>query len=74
MADGSADLLKLHAWLSPAYPVGAYTYSHGLEQAVSSGDVHDTASTQAWIIDVLELGSGRNDAILWMVLGTILLG
>jgi len=64
MADRSTDLLKLHAWLSPAYPVGAYTYSHGLEQAVSAGDVHDAVSTQAWIVDVLEMGSGRNDAIL----------
>lgn len=61
---GAQAALKLHAWLSPAYPVGAYTYSHGLERAVSDGVVHDLASTQNWIADVLLHGSGRNDAIL----------
>ncbi|MEM6623203.1 MAG: urease accessory UreF family protein [Pseudomonadota bacterium] len=57
-------LFKLHAWLSPGYPVGAYTYSHGLEWAVGAGDVADAASTQAWVRDCLVQGAGRSDAIL----------
>ena len=63
-SDRDAAVLKLHAWLSPSYPVGAYAYSHGMEHSASAGVVTDTASTEAWIRDVLELGSGRNDAIL----------
>lgn len=57
------DLLTLTNWLSPSYPVGAFSYSHGLEQAVAQGDVHDAASTQGWLEDILHHGAGRNDAI-----------
>ena len=57
-------LYKLMAWLSPAYPVGAFAYSHGLERAVADGVVHDAGSTQAWIADCLECGAGRTDAIM----------
>lgn len=56
--------LPLFAWLSPAFPVGAYAYSHGLEWAVEDGDVKDEASLLAWLKDILTLGAGRNDAIL----------
>ncbi|MFK7943532.1 MAG: urease accessory protein UreF [Paracoccaceae bacterium] len=55
---------KLHAWLSPAYPVGAYTYSHGLEWAFAAGLVQDSTSTSSYIEDCLQHGSGRTDAIL----------
>ncbi|MDR4307912.1 urease accessory protein UreF [Chelatococcus sambhunathii] len=54
----------LLAWLSPAFPVGGYAYSHGLEQAVEDGDVKDEASLEAWLADAMALGFGRNDAIL----------
>jgi urease accessory protein len=57
-------LLPLLAWLSPAYPVGAYAYSHGLEWAVEAGDVRDEDSLADWLGDILEHGAGRNDAIL----------
>jgi len=57
-------LWKLAAWLSPAYPVGAYTYSHGLEWAIESGDVADRETLTAWVADCLEHGAGRTDAIL----------
>jgi urease accessory protein len=57
-------LLRLFAWLSPAFPVGAYAYSHGLEQAVEDGDIADGNTLRDWLIDVLQHGSGRNDAIL----------
>lgn len=56
--------LILHRWLSPAYPVGAFAYSHGIEAAVADGRLHDRASTEGWIADILEHGAGRNDAIL----------
>jgi urease accessory protein len=57
-------VLPLLAWLSPAYPVGAYAYSHGLEWAAETGAVVDESSLAAWLADVLEHGAGRNDAIL----------
>ncbi len=55
---------RLLAFLSPAFPVGAFTYSHGLEQVIEEGDVSDAASLEAWLLDVLNYGSGRSDAIL----------
>jgi urease accessory protein len=57
-------LLKLQAWLSPAFPTGAFAYSHGIEWAVESGDIHDGDTLRAWIEDVLRFGAGRSDAIL----------
>jgi urease accessory protein len=57
-------LLRLLAWLSPAFPTGAYAYSHGLEWAVESGDITDGDTLREWLTDVLLHGSGRNDAIL----------
>jgi urease accessory protein len=56
--------LKLLAWLSPAFPTGAFAYSHGLEWAVEVGDVTDEASLLAWLTDVLLNGTGRTDTIL----------
>ena len=57
--------LPLLIWLSPAFPVGAYAYSHGLEWAVEAGDAADAASLQAWLVDLLEFGAPRSDAILF---------
>ncbi|WP_375690450.1 urease accessory protein UreF [Pseudooceanicola sp. LIPI14-2-Ac024] len=56
--------LILHQWLSPAFPVGAFAYSHGLEWDVAAGRVTDAAAFADWLDTVLEHGSGRNDAIL----------
>ena len=58
------DALRLMAWLSPTYPVGAYAYSHGLEWAVEAGDIRDEASLAGWLGDVAARGSLRNDLIL----------
>ncbi|WP_331286470.1 MULTISPECIES: urease accessory protein UreF [Methylobacteriaceae] len=58
------DALRLMAWLSPTYPVGAFAYSHGLEWAVECGDVCDAATLADWLADVLGRGAGRNDMIL----------
>lgn len=59
-----ASLLKLHAWLSPAFPTGAFAYSHGIEWAVECGDITSGDSLFAWVEDVLRFGSGRADAIV----------
>jgi len=60
----TAALLTLTQWLSPAFPVGAFSYSHGLEWAVEAGDVTDAPSFQDWLAAILKDGAGRNDAIL----------
>jgi len=57
-------LLLLQAWLSPAFPVGGYSYSHGLEYAVEAGALHGRAALQNWIEGILLFGAGRNDALL----------
>jgi len=57
-------LLTLVQWLSPAFPTGAFAYSHGLEQAIGAGTVHDAASLAAWLGDILRFGAGRQDAVL----------
>ncbi len=59
-----AALYRLLAWLSPAYPVGAYSYSHGLEWAVESGLVRDRAGLESWLDTVLRHGGGWQDAVL----------
>ena len=56
--------LLLHQWLSPAFPVGAFSYSHGLEVAIADGRICDTASTAHWVEAALDHGAGRSDAIL----------
>jgi urease accessory protein len=61
---GESGLLLLQAWLSPAFPVGGYSYSHGLEFAVEAGALPDRAALQNWIEGILLLGAGRNDALL----------
>jgi urease accessory protein len=50
-------------WLSPAYPVGGFSYSHGLEWTVEAGKVRDAATLGDWIETILRHGAGRSDAI-----------
>lgn len=59
--------LPLMIWLSPAFPVGSFAYSHALEWAVVAGDLPDAAALQSWLADLLEHGAPRNDAILLAV-------
>ncbi len=56
--------LPLMIWLSPAFPVGSFAYSHALEWATEAGDLPDAGALQTWINDLLEHGAPRNDAIL----------
>jgi len=59
-------LLRLLAWLSPSFPVGAYAYSHGAEFAVESEQVLDRKTALSWVSFVLEFGSGRVDADMFV--------
>ena len=63
MPDAAA-LYRLMTWLSPAYPIGAFSYSHGLEYAVEAGLVHDEASLADYVATVLRHGAGAVDASL----------
>ena len=60
----AAGPLALAVWLSPLFPVGGFAYSHGLEQAQEDGSVTDRASLEAWLVDLIEHGSWRSDAVL----------
>lgn len=60
----SRALLRLMAFLSPAFPTGAYAYSHGLEWVVAAGDIADPEGLLVWLDDLLRNGAGRNDAIV----------
>lgn len=60
----SADLQKLLTWLSPAFPVGAFAWSAGLETAIVQRKVTNRATAQDWIAGTLDHGGLRTDAIL----------
>ncbi len=55
---------QLLVWLSPAFPVGAFAYSHGLEKAVEKGLIKDRATLGAWLEDLITHGSLHNDLIV----------
>ena len=57
------DMMVLQAWFSPAFPIGAFSYSHGLETAIQEGLVSEKASLTRWISYLLTDGSGWNDSL-----------
>ncbi|UTS82206.1 Urease accessory protein UreF [Phaeobacter piscinae] len=59
----NAQLLTLAQWFSPGYPVGAFSYSHGLEWAITSAAVSTATELQDWIETVLRDGGGWSDAL-----------
>ena len=61
----ASSLYRLMAWLSPAYPVGAFSYSSGLEWAVEAGDVTSAAKLSSWLQSLLTDGAGYSDAVLF---------
>ncbi|MBI5129240.1 MAG: urease accessory protein UreF [Rhodopseudomonas palustris] len=63
-AEQGASLYRLMTWLSPAFPVGAFSYSSGLEWAVEAGDVTDAATLRDWLTAMLEHGAGFCDGVL----------
>jgi urease accessory protein len=60
--EASVGLYRLLAWASPAFPTGAFSYSHGLEAAAAGGAVRDRATLERWIAATIAHGSGRIDA------------
>jgi urease accessory protein len=60
-----AALYRLMAWLSPAYPIGAFSYSSGIEWAVEAGDIADAAALERWITVVIGEGGGFCDAVFF---------
>lgn len=69
MFDPPLAIVRLLQLASPALPIGAYSYSQGLEWVVEEGTVHDAASAQAWIGDVLDhvIATGEA-AVVWRLL------
>ncbi|WP_236024639.1 urease accessory protein UreF [Arenibaculum pallidiluteum] len=74
MADGAPglrgesarqSLLRLLTWLSPSFPTGGFSYSHGLEYAVEEGLVAEWRSLAGWVSALVEHGAGRTDAVLF---------
>lgn len=64
MSENTAQLVRLLSWLSPAFPVGAFAYSHGLERAVHDGLIDDCSTLIDWLTPIIQTGSGWNDAVL----------
>ncbi len=64
MTDARA-LLRLMAWLSPAFPTGSFAWSAGLEQAVDAGHVTNEDSLGTWLSGLVRHGGARNDALLF---------
>ena len=60
----AAGVMRLMTWLSPAFPTGAFAYSHGLEWAIETHDIRDGDTLLDWLTIVIAHGSGRNDTIL----------
>jgi urease accessory protein len=66
MDDQASALYRLMAWLSPAYPVGAFSYSSGIEWAVESGDIKDAETLRRWLEVILQQGGGFCDAVFFV--------
>ena len=62
----SGALYRLMAWLSPSYPVGAFSYSSGIEWAVEAGDITDAESLRRWLAVVIGEGGGFCDAVFFV--------
>jgi urease accessory protein len=62
-ADDQATLFRLMTWLSPSFPVGAFSYSSGIEWAVETGDVTDAGTLKDWLGSMLADGQGFCDGI-----------
>jgi urease accessory protein len=65
MTTDNVSLLMLLNWMSPTFPIGSFAYSHGLEQVIVDGRVTTQHDVESWIADVLQNGSGWNDAVLF---------
>jgi urease accessory protein len=66
MSEDSGALYRLMAWLSPAYPVGAFSYSSGIEWAVEGGDIRDAETLKRWLAVIITEGGGFCDAVFFV--------
>jgi urease accessory protein len=62
----AAALYRLMAWLSPAYPIGAFSYSGGIEWAVEAGDLRDAETLRRWLTVMIGAGGGFCDAVFFV--------
>lgn len=60
----AGDLYRLMAWFSPSYPIGAFSYSHGIEYAIEAGWVKNAGTLGDWVAHILRRGAGFTDAVL----------
>lgn len=60
----NAALYKLQTWLSPSYPVGAYAFSHGIENAVETSLVSNASDVTDWVATIIGSGNGYADLVL----------
>ena len=58
-------LLLLLNWMSPAFPIGSFAYSHGLETAIVENEITTQSDVETWIADLITHGSAWNDAVLF---------
>ena len=58
--------LELLAWVSPAFPIGSFSYSHGLESRIDDGKLATAEALELWLTDVLEVGGGWSDAVMFV--------
>lgn len=61
----TSPVLLLQSWFSPAFPIGAFGYSHGLEQAIRDGRVTTPDALHAWIAALLPHGGPWTDEVLF---------
>jgi urease accessory protein len=61
-----AALYRLMAWLSPAFPIGAFSYSSGIEWAVEAGDIKDAETLRRWLAVMIGEGGGFCDAVFFV--------
>ena len=57
-----AQHLTIQQWMSPAFPIGSFAYSHGLEWAIETGRIRDDIDLFDWLLDLLNHGSAKTDA------------
>jgi urease accessory protein len=66
MTEEAGGLYRLMAWLSPSYPVGAFSYSSGIEWAVESGDITNAETLKRWLSVIVTEGGGFCDAVFFV--------
>jgi urease accessory protein len=66
MSDQASTLYRLMAWLSPAYPIGAFSYSSGIEWAVENHDITDAETLRQWLNVILTEGGAFCDAVFFV--------